>query len=68
VDYQRDGILLEAAAKCHDNLRFVHPENTDHILKYEPSPRGTLIPTEVRTYYNSSVSILDSDALKIIIE
>ena len=66
TDYQRDGIPLEAAAKGHDNFRFAYPENADHVLKYEPSPRESLAPTEVQ--YNSSDRVLDDDALKIILE
>lgn len=66
TDYQRDGMPLEAAAKGHDNIGFVYPKNADHVLKYEPRPRETLIPTEVQ--YNSSDRVLDADALKTIID
>jgi alpha-beta hydrolase superfamily lysophospholipase len=68
VDYQRDEIPLEAAAKGHDNVSFVYPENTDHTLKYESRPRETLTAAELVTYYNASDRVLDADALKIIIE
>jgi pimeloyl-ACP methyl ester carboxylesterase len=66
TDYQRDGMPLEAAAKGHDNVSFVYPENADHVLKYETRPRQSLTPAEVQ--YNSSDRVLDADALKIIIE
>lgn len=68
VDYQRDGMPLEVATKGHDNVRFVYPENADHVLQYEPRPRESLTAAEVQTYCNSSERVLDADALKIIIE
>ncbi len=68
VDYQLDGMPLEAASKGHDNVSFVYPENTDHVLKYESRPRENLTIAEVLPYYNSSDRVLDADALRIIIE
>lgn len=66
TDYQRDGIPLEVAAEGHENISFVYPENADHVLKHESCPRETLIPAEVQ--YNTPDRVLDTDALKIIIE
>ena len=50
----------------HGNVNFVYPENADHVLKYEPRPRETLMPTEVK--YNSPDRVLDADAFEIILE
>jgi pimeloyl-ACP methyl ester carboxylesterase len=67
VDYQLDGGRLEEAAKGKTNITFAYPENANHVLKYESSPRENLT-AEVQLYYNSSDRVLDADALKIITE
>jgi pimeloyl-ACP methyl ester carboxylesterase len=68
VDYQLNGLPLEAAAKNNDNVSFAYPENADHVLKYESRPREILTAADVTTQYNASDRVLDDGALQIIIE
>lgn len=67
VDYQLDGGPLESAAAGSDNVSFVYPENTNHVLKFEDRPREALNAADTLTY-NASDRILDPEALSIIKE
>jgi dienelactone hydrolase len=66
VDWQADGGALEAATDNRDNVTFVYPENTNHVLKYEARPREQLVPSEVGQTYNAADRILDPEALEAI--
>jgi pimeloyl-ACP methyl ester carboxylesterase len=65
ADYQLDVAPLEDAATGHVNISFVHPENADHVLKFEPRPRENLTAADSLNY-NASDRVLDPDALQII--
>jgi hypothetical protein len=66
VDWRADGQLLQAAAADRDNIKFVFPENANHVLKYEEKPRDQLRPAEVQATYNSEECRLDPEAVKAI--
>ena len=68
VDWRKDGGALETATAGNDNVKFVYPENTDHVLKYEPRPREDLTAVEVGAHYNAEGRVLDPDALSVITE
>jgi uncharacterized protein len=67
VDWRADGGALETATAGNNNVKFVYPENTDHVLKYEPRPREDLTAAEVGAHYNAEGRVLDPDALSVII-
>ncbi|MDD8014459.1 MAG: alpha/beta fold hydrolase [Acidobacteriota bacterium] len=66
VDPLLDGIPLETAAKGLDNIRFVYPENADHVLKYELNPREELTGAAAAKTYNAPDRILDPGTLQVI--
>jgi pimeloyl-ACP methyl ester carboxylesterase len=68
VDWQADGELLQRAAEGHANVTFLFPENANHILKYEPSPRSELTATDVIGRYNGADASLDPQAMATILE
>ena len=68
VDWRKDGGALETATAGNDNVKFVYPENTDHVLKFEPRPREDLAAVEVGAHYNAEDRILDPNALSVITE
>ena len=63
VDWQADGEKLEQAAAGREQVRFLFPENANHVLKQELRPRSELGPAEVATGYNSPKTYLDPQAL-----
>ena len=65
VDWQLDGVLLEAAAKDHKNVTFNYPDNANHVLKNEPRPRSELSGADALNY-NASDRVLDADGLTAI--
>jgi uncharacterized protein len=65
VDWRADGKVLEAA-DAGDSVSFVYPENADHVLKYEETPRAKLGP-ETALRYNASERKLDQEAAKTIL-
>jgi fermentation-respiration switch protein FrsA (DUF1100 family) len=66
VNWQADGRVLQAVATGRDNIRFVFPENANHVLKYEDKPRDHLTPAEVQATYNSEGRRLEPEAVKAI--
>ena len=66
VDWQIDGTALEAAVAGHKNVTFAYPENTNHVLKYEPAAREQLQPGEVAAGYSAADRHLDPAALATI--
>lgn len=67
VDWQADGVPLRAVAAGHANVTFLFPENANHVLKYEPTPRSQLAPAEVASGYNAPEARLDPQALAAIL-
>jgi uncharacterized protein len=65
VDWQLDGAPLEAVAATMDNVKFVYPENANHVLKNESKPRAELSAADGITY-NAADKVLDPEGLKAI--
>ncbi len=63
VDWQKDGGALEAAMAGNKNVKFLYPEDADHILKHEPRPREQLNNLAGLTY-NAAGRVLDAEAVK----
>jgi fermentation-respiration switch protein FrsA (DUF1100 family) len=66
VNWRTDGELLQATALDCDNVSFVFPENTNHVLKYEEKPRDQLTPAEAQASYNAEGRRLDPEVLNVI--
>ena len=64
VDWQVDGKALEGAAD-KNAVSFVYPENADHVLKSEETPREKL-GAEAVLRYNVSDRKLDQEATNAI--
>jgi uncharacterized protein len=64
VDWQVDGSLFETVAQEHANITLVYPENTNHVLKFEPKPRSQLIVAEVMVTYGSDDVTLDPEPVE----
>ena len=67
VDWQANGRPLEEATADRGNGTFEYPENADHVLKYEESPRDSLAAAEVAARYNAEGRILDPMAFEAIL-
>lgn len=66
VDWQADGERLQQAVLGHENVEFVFPENANHVLKHEPTPRHELSPVDASLRYNSPDAVLDPEAVAAI--
>jgi uncharacterized protein len=62
VDWQADGGRLQQAVAGRKNVQFVFPENANHVLKQEPTPRAEILPAEAVARYNSPDAVLDPEA------
>ncbi|HNW43055.1 MAG TPA: hypothetical protein PKI19_01020 [Elusimicrobiales bacterium] len=67
IDWQLDGAPLEKAAAGRRNAAFAYPENTNHLLKFEPKPRSELTGAD-GLYYNAPGKVLDEDAVRLILD
>lgn len=67
VDWHADGEPLQRAAAGHADVTFLFPENTNHVLKFEPRPRAELAQPEAVPRYNAPDAILDPEALSDIL-
>ncbi|MGD6852562.1 MAG: alpha/beta hydrolase family protein [Candidatus Bathyarchaeia archaeon] len=67
VDWQADGKALESAAKGKSEVSFVYPENADHVLKFEDTPKEKL-GANATLNYNSPNRNLDPETLKTILD
>lgn len=68
VDWRADGELLQRAVAGHDDVRFLFPDNTNHVLKHESIARAELNAGEVTSRYNAPDACLDQKTLNAIIE
>jgi uncharacterized protein len=66
VDWQADGAPLQAAAEGRAGVEFVFPENANHVLKHEPTPRSQL-DANAALRYNAPDTVLDPEALAAIV-
>lgn len=67
VNWETDGDSLREALASKDNLSMEFPENANHVLKHEDTPREQLIPMKVGENYNSDKVSLDEDTVEIIL-
>jgi hypothetical protein len=67
VDWQTDGEPLKLAAAGQEQVTFLFPENTNHVLKEELRPRSELVLDEIEGY-NAPNAHLDQQALTSILE
>lgn len=63
VDWQLDGKPLQSALLHNNRASFVYPENANHVLKHEETPREKLTPEYVVSNYNAQDAVLDKDAM-----
>ena len=63
IDWQVDGEKLAQAAAGQENVTFLFPENTNHVLKEERRPRAELVSIEIAESYNGPDTRLDPQAL-----
>jgi hypothetical protein len=68
VDWKADGGALEAAITNRRDVRFVYPDNANHVLKYDPAPIGSMTAAEKAMRYNAENRTLDPEAEKVIIQ
>ena len=68
VNWQADGEPLQRAAAGHEEVTFLFPENTNHVLKQELRPRSALVQAEVVESYNGPDTRLDPQTLASILE
>jgi uncharacterized protein len=67
VDWELDGEALAAATINQHNITFFLPDNANHVLKYEPRPRGTFTAEEAILNYNASDSKIDPQTFETIL-
>jgi len=65
VDWQLDGQPLETQAAGNPNITFAYPENANHVLKYESTPREELTSADGATY-NLADRVLDPESVELI--
>lgn len=68
TDWMLDGKVLEEACLGKDNVSFSYPENANHVLKHEPTPREELTAMAALSNYNAPETSLDPEALTTIID
>lgn len=64
TDWQLDGGALEAAAQGKAGISFFYPENANHVLKHERTPRAELSPATAMSNYNEPETSLDAETLE----
>lgn len=67
VNWEKDGNSLNEALGGTDNVRMVFPENVNHVLKHEETPRNELVPMKVGENYNSDSAFLDKETVDLIL-
>jgi pimeloyl-ACP methyl ester carboxylesterase len=68
VDWRADGDPLQQAAAGRTNVTFAFPDNTNHVLKYEPKARSELVAAEVLANYNAADAELDLLATGVVVD
>jgi pimeloyl-ACP methyl ester carboxylesterase len=68
VDWRADGDPLQQAAAGRTNVTFAFPDNTNHVLKYEPKARSELVAGEALVNYNAADAQLDPEATGIVVD
>jgi pimeloyl-ACP methyl ester carboxylesterase len=67
ADWEADGKALEAVAAKNPDASFVYPENANHVLKYEPTPREQL-SAQSALQYNAEDTQLDKETVSLIVD
>jgi uncharacterized protein len=68
VDWQADGQPLEQAARGRSDVTFLFPENANHVLKHEATPRAELLVPQAIAQYNAPDARLDDEAMTAILD
>ncbi len=68
VDWKTDGKALENAAVGKSDVKFVYPEDSNHLLKHEKIPREALSAHYVSLHYNASDAEIDREAVETIFD
>ena len=68
VDWQADGSLFAALAETQRNLEVAFVPDANHVLKHEARPRETLTGAEAAASYNVDGTVLDPEAVGIIVD
>jgi pimeloyl-ACP methyl ester carboxylesterase len=66
VDWKIDGKLLENTTEQKTAVSFVYPENANHVLKHELTPREALDAQFVSLHYNAPDTEVDREAANAI--
>ena len=66
VDWQADGKALEGATAKKTNMTFLYPDNANHVLKHDETPREQLT-AQAALRYNASDLELDQQTANTII-
>ncbi len=67
IDWKTDGMALEIATAKKPAITFAYPENVNHVLKHEKTPREELTGQSVIALYNAPDAELDDEATHIIL-
>jgi pimeloyl-ACP methyl ester carboxylesterase len=67
VDWDANGKALEKATARNPGVSFVYPENANHVLKHEATPKEELTGQNVIVNYNAQSAELDEEAVNAII-
>ena len=68
VDWQADGRPLEEATRNHKNITFFYPENANHVLKHDETPREKIGVAEATAQYNADDKDLDTETVSTILQ
>ncbi|NTU82065.1 MAG: alpha/beta hydrolase [Chloroflexales bacterium] len=66
IDWQADGAVFAALAAQRPDIAIVYPEDANHVLKHEPTPREQLTGPDAASRYNAADTVLDAAALAAI--
>lgn len=67
VDWRLDGQPLEGALAQNAKATFAYPDDANHLLKHEETPREKLTAEYVGAHYNASDAKLDAEAVSTIL-
>jgi uncharacterized protein len=62
IDWKVDGEALEEATAGKARVSFAYPENANHVLKHEETPKESLTAEYVGAHYNAPEARLDEEA------
>ncbi len=67
TDWKLDGGALEKAARRRPDVTFFYPENANHVLKRDPTPRAELTAANAVQNYNGPDAVLDPETCQTIV-